>query len=129
VFFSGFFVHALFFPTLLTSNLMLFTKRTIDKKQIPQVPVADVTNKALTVVLYEEGEFDPQVAVVGKSYYLGIINNSDKELMNLTSENPLFRTPRSYGKSEQLMVQLYNIGEYTVSSTLHPDKTLKIIVK
>ena len=78
---------------------------------------------------FENGEFDPQVALVGKSYYLSIRNNSNKELMTLTSDNPLFRTPRGYGLSEEYLVQLYDVGEYKVSSALHPDRVLRVIVK
>jgi len=127
LFFSvGFIVHALFFPTVLTNNFLLYTKYSSEKRQISAVK--DV-NKSLTLVSFDEGEFDPQVAVVGKSYYLGITNMSGKELMTLTSENPLLRTPRGYAESERLVVQLYQAGEYTVSSALHPDRTLKVIVK
>jgi hypothetical protein len=122
----GFIVHAIFFPSLLTNNLATLAKQVIENKQ---APVSDSVNKALTIVFYDRGEFDPQVVVIGKSYYLGIINNSDSELMTLTSENPLLTTPRGYGKSEQLTAQLYETGTYTVSSSLHPDKVLKVIVK
>ncbi len=127
-FIAGFMTHAIFFPAVLTNNLMLYTKKSLENVKTP-TPGVENTNKALTLVSFEEGEFDPQVAVVGKSYYLGITNKSSKELMTLTSDNPLLRTPRGYGESEQLLIQLYDIGEYTVSSTLHPDRFLKVIVK
>ena len=127
-FIAGFITHALLFPAVLTNNLMLYSKKALENKKIP-TSAPENTNKALTLVSFEEGEFDPQVAVVEKSYYLGITNRSSKELMTLTSENPLFRTPRGYGESEQLLIQLYDVGEYTVSSTLHPDHILKVIVK
>lgn len=122
----GFIVHAVFFPSLLSGNYFLQVKRTVENKK---APVVENQNKALTIVMFEEGEFDPKVVVIGKSYYLGITNNSDKELMTLTSKTPLLRTPRGYGKSEQLLVQLYDVGEYEVSSALHPDSVLKVIVK
>lgn len=123
----GFFTHALFFPALLTNNLAIYAKRSIQKQQV--LPLAESKNKALTVVQYEDGQFDPRVVEVGKSYYLSIVNMSDKELMNLTSENPLLTTPRGYGKSEELRVQLYDVGEYEVSSTLHPGNILRVLVK
>lgn len=127
LFFSlGFIVHALFFPTVLTKNITVFTKRVIDQKPAPTL---DTSNKALTHVLFDEGEFDPQVVVIRKSYYLGIMNISEKELMTLTSDNPLLITPRGYGLSEEHIVQLYEPGDYTVSSLLHPDRELKVIVK
>jgi hypothetical protein len=126
IFFLGFAVHALFFPTLLTRNITISTKRVLENKK---APVIEETNKAVTHVLFEEGEFDPPVVVIRNSYYLGIMNNSDKELMTLTSDTPLFRTPRGYGLSEEHMMQLYDKGEYTVSSLLHPDKVLRVIVK
>lgn len=91
------------------------------------VPVE--TNKALTTVLYENGSFNPRVVQIKKSYYLGIINASDTELMWLTSENPLFRTPRGYGRSEELRTILYDEGVWEVSSRLHPQEKLQVIVK
>ncbi len=123
----GFITHAFFFPGLFTQNIFLYTKKAIENKPTP--PAVTNENKALTIVHYNEGYFNPQVVVVGKSYYLGVINMSDEELMTLTSNTPLLRTPRGYGKSEQHLVQLYDVGEYEVSSTLHPDQVLKVIVK
>jgi len=125
---AGFITHALFFPTILTQNFLLYTKKSLKNENI-SVPVVKNTNPALTLISFEEGEFDPQVAVVGKSYYLAITNKSKKEPMMLTSANALLRTARPYGESEQLLVQLYEEGEYTVSSVLHPERTLKVIVK
>jgi hypothetical protein len=122
----GFFIHAFFFPTYLTHNWHTITNRTINKKQAPLI---DTTNQTITHVVFEEGEFDPQVVVIRKSYYLGIVNNSDTELMTLTSEQALLITLRGYGKSEEHIAQLYEPGEYTVSSLLHPDRNLKVIVK
>lgn len=126
VFFLGFAIHALFFPTILSRNYTLDIKHSIDKKDIKN---SIETNPAQTIVTFENGEFNPRVVVIGKSYYVGIRNMSDTELMTLTSLNPLFQTPRGYGKSEELLVQLYDVGEYFVSSALHPDKVLKVIVK
>ena len=123
---AGFLVHAFFFPAFLTSIILFYAKQSLQNKQ---VPVMENTNKALTYVLYSDGEFDPQVVMIGKSYYIGIVNVSDSEHMTLTSDNPLLRTPRDYAKSEQLQAQLYEPGVYTVSSKLHPDHSLKIIVK
>lgn len=125
-FFMGFFVHAFFFPSFFTGNIALGIKRAMNNEKTPSI---DNQNKALTIVTYEDGEFDPKVVVVGKSYYVGIINNSDKELMTLTSSNPIFNTPRGYAKSEQQLVQLYDVGTYEVSSLLHPNSFLKVIVK
>ena len=122
----GFVVHALFFPSVLTNNFLLYTKHAIENKQITPV---ENTNKSLTKVVYEDGLFDPQVVVMGKSYYIAITNMSASELMGLTSDNPLFKTPRDYGKGEELRAQLYDPGVYTVSSKLHPEYSLKIIVK
>lgn len=125
-FILGFLVHAVFFPSFLSDNYPLKIKRTIQNRNEPPI---DNQNKALTLVMYDEGEFDPKVVVIGKSYYVGIVNASDKELMTLTSENPLFRTSRGYGKSEQHLVQLYDVGTYEVRSQQHPDISLKVIVK
>jgi hypothetical protein len=123
---TGFVVHALFFPTVLTNNFLLYTKRALENKQV--APVENM-NKSLTKVAYEDGQFDPQVVVMDKSYYVAITNMSSTEFMNLTSDNPLLKTPRDYGKSEELRAQLYDPGVYTVSSKLHPDHSLKIIVR
>jgi len=125
-FFTGFLTHALFFPTLFTNNLGLYIKRSMENKK---APVVENTNKALTRVTYENGQFDPQVVEVRRSYYLGIINTSDQELMTLISTNPLLQTSRGYGKSEEHLVQLYEKGTYEVKSALHPDSLLKVIVK
>lgn len=125
-FVMGFLVHALFFPSFLTYNIALYTKRVVKNKQLP---VVETKNKSLTYVYYEDGEFDPKVVTVPKSYYLGIINTSDTELMFLTSENQLLSTPRGYGRLEELRTILYEEGIYEVSSTLHPDRILKVIVK
>lgn len=122
----GFVVHALFFPAVLTNNILLYTKRALENKQVTPV---ENTNKSLTKVSYEDGQFDPQVVVIGKSYYVAITNISSTEYMNLISDNPLLKTPRDYGKSEEIRAQLYDPGVYTVSSKLHPEYSLKIIVK
>ena len=126
IFFAGFIVHALFFPTIFTGNIGLSLKHSLENKTIP---VVNNSTKGLTQVLYEDGQFDPQVALVEKSYYVSIINASSTELMTLTSDNPLIQTTRGYGKSEELRVQLYETGTYAVSSTLHPDQVLKVIVR
>lgn len=125
-FVTGFIVHALFFPAFLTNNVLLYTKRALENKQVTPV---ENDNKSLTKVIYEDGQFDPQVVVIGKSYYVAIINMSSTEYMNLTSNNPLLTTPRDYGKSEEVRAQLYDPGVYTVSSKLHPEHSLKIIVR
>jgi len=126
-FFSGFFIHALFFPYLFTDNLGLYTNKIMDGKD-PLVTTG-LENKAVTRVLYEDGEFNPRVVQIKLSYYISIVNNSEKELMWLISESPLFRTPRGYGKSEELRTILYEAGTYEVSSKLHPQNILKVIVK
>ncbi len=122
-FMLGFFTHALFFPYLFT-NTFILNKQSITPTEVPSEP-----NKSLTQVYYENGEFNPRVVQIKKSYYLGIINASDTELMWLTSENPLFRTPRGYGKSEELRTILYDEGVWEVSSKLHPEHKLQVIVK
>ncbi|MCX6730500.1 MAG: hypothetical protein NTZ55_01505 [Candidatus Roizmanbacteria bacterium] len=125
-FFAGFVIHALFFPAVLTNNVMLYTKRALENKQVTPV---ENNNKSLTKVSYEDGQFDPQVVVIGKSYYIAITNMSSTEYMNLTSDNPLLTTPRDYGLSEEVRAQLYEPGVYTVSSKLHPGQSLKVIVR
>ncbi len=124
LFFSlGFIVHALFFPSLLIDRFS--TK--ITKQEAVSIPIEQ--NKSLTTVYYRNGVFEPSIVQIRKSYYVRIVNASKNELMWLTSESPLFRTLRGYGESEELKTILYDPNTYTVSSTLHPDKTLRIIVK
>lgn len=122
----GFFVHAVFAPSLLSNNYALAIKHAINNKKTLGV---STQSKSLTIVSFEDGEFDPKVVVVGKSYYLSIVNMSETELMTLTSQNPALTTFRGYGKSEELRVQLYDTGEYQVSSREHPRSFLKVIVK
>lgn len=124
VFAAGFFTHALFFPYLFTDNFAI-----VIPAKAGNVPVSPVPNKSVTEILYVDGQFSPKVVQIKKSYYVNIINMSEKELMWLTSKNTALTTPRGFAKSEQLRTILYDPGVYEVSTTLHPTEKLQIIVK
>ncbi len=124
-FMLGFFVHASFFPYMFVD---LFVP-SAQKKESAQSPAQENDTIALTTVSYTDGSFTPRLVQMKKSYYLRIVNNSESELMWLTSSHPVLNTPRGYGKSEELRTILYEPGTYEVSSTLHPDRILKVIVQ
>lgn len=125
LFAAGFFSHAVFFPYAFTGSLNIASQAKIEGAAVAK----DENNPALTQVFYTDGQFSPRVVQVKKSYYVIIINASEKELMWLTSDNKLLTTPRGYGKAEGLRAQLYEPGVYTVSSSLHPSEKLQVIVK
>ena len=60
--------------------------------------------------------YDDSLAVL--SVNLTITNNS-QSLMWLESDNPLLRTPRGYGESEQLRIKAGTPGTYTVQNKLN----------
>lgn len=126
-FICGFVIHALFFPYLLTDNIQfILSPKTEGKSNILTEPII---NKTVSRVVFDRGEFSPRVVQVRKSYYISIVNISDKELMWLTSKNPLFQTSRGYGKSEELFTILYDAGIWEVYDKNHPNSKLKVIVK
>lgn len=125
VFFTaGFFSHALFFPYSFTDSPSFKAP-----KAVGAASGSSEQNQALTTVYYQDGQFSPRVVQIRKSYYIIIVNASEKELMWLTSENNLLVTPRGYAKMEGLKAQLYHPGVFTVSTTLHPSEKLQVIVK
>jgi len=125
----GFLVHAFFFPFVLTNNLSLLLQGKAQEENTLKNVIPVGQSKAVTNVLYINGEFTPRVVQVKNSYYLSIINDSENQLMFLASDNPLLRTPRGYGKSEELRVQLYDIGTYEVYDKNNPSSRLSVIVK
>ncbi len=98
-----------------------------EKKPTTVAGVPAGVSDFITEVKYENASFRPSVVTVRKGNYLAITNIGDS-LMWLSSDHPKLRTPRGYGKSEQLRIKPETAGTYIVTDTLHQGVSLQVSI-
>lgn len=79
------------------------------------------------MIIYENGEFKPNIATIKLGNRITIKNGSNA-LMWLVSDYSKLSTRRSYGKSEQISFKTDKIGTFEVKNKLNLDAKATIII-
>ncbi len=127
IFFTGFFIHAYFFPNLLFFNLPISPDKLLSS--VKKTSTTSTPQDAfLTQITYNNGQFTPPRVVMKHSYYITITNGSKTESMWLVSNVKALNTDRPYFESEQLKTLLNDPGTYTVINKNNPKSELVVVV-
>jgi hypothetical protein len=123
----GFLTHAFFFPDVLVNGIVDVSQ--VAGPNTQQTENQQVNDPQFTKVTFDGERFSRNNVTVGFTRYIQIVNESEKELMWLLSDDPDLTTKRGYGYSEAVQKQFNKKGQYVVINKNNPQEKLVITVK
>lgn len=112
-FLTGFLVHAFVFPDLLANGIIVPSAEELLSNEVKPT-TADAPESADMAITFDGTKFSRNNITMGVTRYISITNESESNLMLLTSNEKLLKTPRGYGYKERVFARMDTKGTFTV---------------